>query len=368
MLAIFWGIVVARTIAVVLINEASYVIVDPLEHRRCRDYNDFPWLVGTTIMNIVVLDGYTLNPGDNPWTALEALGEVTVFDRTPPADVTVRGKDANVLVVNKVRISKEHLQRLPNLQYITVTATGHDCVDSVAAKKKAVPVSNVPVYGTNSVAQFVFATLLELCHRVITHDNAVRDGEWKERGDFSFSLTPQVELAGKTMGIVGFGRIGRRVGELANAFGMRVLAHSRTEENPPDYEGFEFLPLEKLARESDVISLNCPLTHQTNGFINAGLLSKCKPSAFLINASRGALINESDLASALTKEKLAGAALDVVSTEPIGADNPLLAAPNCIITPHMAWASLEARQRLLQTTVENVQAFIAGNPQHVVNL
>lgn len=318
-------------------------------------------------MNIVVLDGYTLNPGDNPWTPLEAAGEVTVFDRTTPADVTVRGKDANVLVVNKIRISKEHLQRLPNLKFITVTATGYDCVDTNAARKKSIPVANVPVYGTDSVAQFVFALLLQLTHHVTTHDQAVRDGEWKTRGDFSFSLTPQLELAGKTMGIVGFGRIGRRVAELANAFGMRVVAHSRSETDGPDYEDFQFLPLERLARESDVISLNCPLTHQTNGLVNASLLSKCKSNAFLINASRGALVDESDLATALTKGAIAGAALDVVSTEPIGADNPLLTAPNCIITPHMAWASLEARQRLMQTTVENVLAFSADTPQNIVN-
>lgn len=318
-------------------------------------------------MNIVVLDGYTLNPGDNPWTSLESLGDVTVFERSNPAEVTVRGKDANVLVTNKVRISKEHLQRLPHLQLICVTATGHDCVDSQAAKKKSIPVCNVPVYGTDSVAQFVFGLLLEICHGIAAHDTAVHGGEWAERGDFSFSLTPQVELSGKTMGIIGFGRIGRRVAALAHAFGMRVIAHTRTERDPPSYDDFGFVTLELLARESDVVSLNCPLTHQTNGLVNASFLARCKPTSILINASRGALVNENDLAEALTAGKLAGAGLDVVSTEPIGPDNPLLSAPNCFITPHMAWASLEARQRLMQTTVDNVAAFQRGEPQNVVN-
>ncbi len=319
-------------------------------------------------MNIVVLDGFTLNPGDNPWSPIESLGEVTVFDRTKPADVTVRGKDAEVLVVNKVRISKEHLQRLPNLKLVAVTATGHDCVDTNAARKKSVSVCNVPVYGTDSVAQFVFAQALHLSHQITAHDQAVRDGEWANRGDFSFSLTPQIELVGKTMGIVGFGRIGRRVAQIANAFGMRVVAHTKTESDPPEYDGFSFVTLDNLAREADVISLNCPLSHQTNGMINAAFLTRCKPTAFLINTGRGALVNELDLADALTAGKIAGAALDVVSKEPIGADNPLLEAPNCVITPHMAWASLEARQRLMQQTAENISAFQNGEPINCVNL
>ena len=318
-------------------------------------------------MNIVVLDGYTLNPGDNPWSPIEALGNVTIHDRSEPAEVTVRGKDANILVVNKIRISKEHLQRLPSVKLVAVTATGYDCVDTTAARKKSVLVANVPVYGTNSVAQFVFGQILQLSHQITLHDKAVREGEWKERGDFSFSLTPQVELVGKTIGIVGLGRIGRRVAEIANAFGMRVIAHTKTEENPLPYEGFSFEPLEKLARESDVISVNCPLTHQTNGMINANFLSRCRPTAILVNSSRGALVNELDLADALTSGKLAGAALDVVSKEPIGADNPLLEAPNCIITPHMAWSSLEARQRLMQLTADNIAAFQRGEPTNIVN-
>lgn len=317
-------------------------------------------------MNIVVLDGYTLNPGDNPWTPVEALGDVTVFDRTEPAEVTVRGKEAEVLVINKVRISKEHLQRLPNLRLLAVTATGYDCVDTNAARKKSVTVCNVPVYGTDSVAQFVIAQLLQLTHQISQHDAAVREGEWKKSGNFSFSLTPQTELAGLTMGVVGFGRIGRRVGELARAFGMRVIAHTRTEQDPPAWDDFSYVSLLKLAAESDVISLNCPLTHQTNGMINSSFLARCKPNALLLNASRGALVNEMDLADSLNSGKLAGAALDVVSKEPIGDDNPLLAAPNCIITPHMAWASLASRQRLMGVTAENIAAFQAGTPQNVI--
>ena len=318
-------------------------------------------------MNIVVLDGYTLNPGDNPWTPIQSLGDVTVFDRSDPAAVTVRGKDADILVVNKIRISKEHLQRLPTVKLVAVTATGYDCVDANAARKKSVLVCNVPVYGTNSVAQFVFAQILQLGHQISLHDDAVRQGEWKTRGDFSFSLTPQVELSGKTLGIVGFGRIGRRVAEIGLAFGMRVIAHTKTERDPLPNDGFAFVPLEKLARDSDVISINCPLTHQTNGMINSGFLSRCKPTAVLINSSRGALVNELDLADALSGGKLAGAALDVVSKEPIGADNPLLEAPNCVITPHMAWSSLEARQRLMQLTADNIVAFQQGEPINVVN-
>ncbi len=319
-------------------------------------------------MKIVVLDGYTLNPGDNPWTPIESLGEVTVYDRTDPADVTVRGKDAQILVVNKVRVSKEHLQRLPELGLIAVTATGFDCVDVNAARKKSVVVSNVPVYGTNSVAQFVIAQVLHLTHHIAKHDQAVREGEWSARGDFSFSLTTQIELHGKTMGVIGFGRIGRRVGELARALGMRVIAHTRTEVDPPEWEGFEFVPLTRLASESDVISVNCPLTHQTSGIINSGFLSRCKPSALLVNSSRGPLINELDLADALNKGKLAGAALDVVAREPIGDDNPLLGAENCVITPHMAWSSLESRMRLMQQTADNIAAFQRGEPQNVVSV
>lgn len=318
-------------------------------------------------MKIVVLDGYTLNPGDNPWTPIESLGAVTVFDRTDPADVTVRGKDAQILVVNKVRISKEHLQRLPELGLISVTATGFDCVDVNAARKKSVVVCNVPVYGTNSVAQFVMAQVLHLTHQIAQHDQAVRDGEWAARGDFSFSLTPQIELCGKTMGVIGFGRIGRRVGELARAFGMRVIAHTRSEVDPPSWDGFEFVSLSRLASGSDVISINCPLTHQTSGMINSGFLSRCKPTALLVNSSRGQLVNELDLADALNSDKLAGAALDVVAREPIGDDNPLLGAKNCVITPHMAWSSLESRMRLMQQTADNIAAFQRGEPQNVVS-
>ena len=318
-------------------------------------------------MKIVVLDGFTLNPGDISWAPLESLGDVEIHNQTQPAEVAARGKDADVLVINKIRISKEHLQRMPEVKMIAVTATGYDCVDTGAARKKSVVVCNVPEYGTTAVAQFVFAQLLHLCHRVDLHDQAVRGGEWEKRGDFSFSLTTQTELTGLTMGIVGLGRIGRQVARLGDAFGMRVVAHSRTEHAPLDYAGFAFMSLDELAREADVISLHCPLTHQTNGMIDANFLSKCKSTTVLINASRGALVNEVDLANALTTGKIAGAALDVVSMEPIGLDNPLLAVPNCTITPHMAWASRQARLRLMETTAGNIAAYQNGSPQNVVS-
>ena len=318
-------------------------------------------------MNIVVLDGYTLNPGDNPWHDLEQLGQVTVYDRSAESEILPRAVDADVLVVNKVRLTVDRLQQLPRLRLIAVTATGFDCVDTQAARERSIAVSNVPVYGTNSVAQFVIAMLLELCHHVAQHDEAVRDGGWQERGDFSFCVTPQVELFGKTLGIVGFGRIGRRVGQLGNALGMNVLATTRTPVESPGYDGFALVELEELVARSDVISLHCPLTEATAGMVDKAFLSRCKQSALLINASRGALVVEADLAQALRDGNLAGAAVDVVMAEPIETGNPLLQAPNCIITPHMAWATLEARRRLMQATVQNIAAFQYGTPQHVVN-
>ncbi len=318
-------------------------------------------------MHIVVPDGYTLNPGDNPWSDLAKLGTLTVHERTADEDIIERGRDAEILVINKVRLTQPRLQQLPRLKYITVTATGFDCVDTKAARQQSIPVSNVPVYGTDSVAQFVFALLMHLCHRVGLHDEAVRNGEWQTRGDFSFWKTPQMELAGKTMGIIGFGRIGRRVGELANAAKMKVVAHSRTMHDPPAYHPFAWFGLNDLVSQSDVISVNCPLTPDTRGMIDNRLLSLCKPTAILINASRGGLVAEEDLAGTLNEGRIAAAAVDVVSLEPIAANNPLLTAKNCVITPHMAWATLEARRRLMETTVANVAGFLAGKPVNVVN-
>ena len=329
-------------------------------------------------MKIVVLDGYTLNPGDNPWDEVAALGELVVHDRTAPQQVVERAAGAGIVLTNKTPLTAQDLERLPELRYISVLATGYNIVDTAAAARRGIPVSNVPVYGTDAVAQFVFALLLELCHRVGLHDRLVREGEWTKSGDYSFWKVPLVELAGRTLAVVGFGRIGRRVGELAHAFGMKVLAVEPPASEPPaeaappgpaapEYRPFAWASLEEAFAAADVVSLNCTLTPDNEGMVNATLLRRMKPTAFLINAARGQLVNEADLAQALAAGRLAGAALDVVSGEPIHPDNPLLEAPNCILTPHIAWAALEARRRLMRTTAENIRGFLAGNPQNRVN-
>lgn len=316
---------------------------------------------------IVVLDGKTLNPGDNPWTSLDELGDVVLFDDTEPGDVVARLADADIAVVNKVRLPAELLNQLPGLRFITVTATGFDCVDIAAARERDIPVSNVPTYGTDSVAQYAFALLLELSHRIGLHDQAVRNGEWESCGSFSFWKTPQVELAGKTLGIIGFGRIGRRVGEIGNAIGMRILACDQFQQNPPAYDAFAWATAEEVATEADAITLHCNLTPESGGMINCEFLGRMKPTAFLINAARGQLVDEVALAEALNSDRLAGAGLDVVSAEPIRQDNPLLSAKNCLLTPHMAWSTLAARQRMMATTAENVRAFLTGSPVNIVN-
>ncbi len=318
-------------------------------------------------MKIVVLDGFTLNPGDNPWRGVEAQGSFTVYERTPAEKILERSLGADIILTNKTPLSAETLAQLPDLKFIAVLATGFNVVDVAAARQRNIPVSNVPIYGTDSVAQFVFALLLELCHQVALHDKLVKQGDWTAIEDFCFWKTPLIELRGKTMGIVGFGRIGRRTAAVADAFGMKVIAHDLYQGAAPDYEGFEWAEMEALFQRSDVISLHCPLTPENGGFVDKSLLQQVKPGSFLINTSRGPLINENDLAEALNAGQLAGAALDVVSVEPIKADNPLLQARNCLITPHIAWATLEARQRLMQTTVENVAAYIAGSPINLVN-
>lgn len=318
-------------------------------------------------VHIVVLDGKTLNPGDNPWTGLEELGDVTLYDDTAPQEVESRLRDAQVAVVNKVKLPAAALSQLPELKLIAVTATGYDCVDIEAARQQGVPVCNVPTYGTDSVAQYAFALLLELCHRIGLHDQAVHNGEWQSCGSFSFWKTPQIELAGKTLGIVGFGRIGRRVGEIGNALGMRILACDPFQQNPPEFGAFGWATVEEIASQSDVVTLHCNLTDEDSGMIGHEFLGRMKPSAFLINAARGQLVDEVALASALNSDRLAGAALDVVSSEPISEDNPLLSAKNCLLTPHMAWSTLAARQRMMATTVENVRALLDGSPINVVN-
>lgn len=318
-------------------------------------------------MRIVVLDGYTLNPGDNPWDQVAALGELTVYDRTPAQQIVERAHPAQVVLTNKTPLSAETLGQLPELRFISVLATGYNIVDVETARQRAIPVSNIPVYGTDSVAQYVFALLLEHCHRVSRHDAAIRQGKWGESGDFSFWETPLVELTGLKMGIVGFGRIGRRVGELAHAFGMEVLAHDVFRGAPPAYQPFAWKEIDALFAEADVVSLHCPQTADNAGFVNRRLLDRMKSNAILINTARGGLVDEQDLAQALAAGQLAGAAIDVVSREPIVADNPLLSAPNIILTPHMAWATLSARKRLMRMTGENIRAFIDGAPINLVN-
>jgi glycerate dehydrogenase len=319
------------------------------------------------MVKIVVLDGERLNPGDNPWDEVAAYGLLEVHGWSRPEEVEKRAKGADIVLTNKSLLPANVIERLPELRYISVLATGYNIVDTKAARERSIPVSNVPIYGTDSVAQFVFALVLELCHHVGPHAAAVREGEWERSGTWSLAKTPLIELASKTMAVVGFGRIGRRVGELAHAFGMGVLAVDVREENPPGYRPFAFTPLEDAVRRADVVSLNCALTAENEGMVNRGLLGLMKPTAFLINAARGPLVREEDLAEALKAGTIAGAALDVVWTEPIRAGNPLLEARNCIITPHIAWASLEARRRLMKTTAENIGSFLSGKPQNVVN-
>lgn len=318
-------------------------------------------------MKIVVLDGCTLATDGNSWDALLPLGEVEIYDRSSPAEVAQRARNASVLITNKARIPGEVIAACPDLRFIAVSAAGFDCVDVAAASYRGIPVSNVPEYGTDSVAQFTFALLLELCHQVSRHADAVRDGEWTRSPDFCFWKAPLMELTGKTMGIVGFGCIGRRVGELAHAFGMSVLAHSRSHSAPPAYHPYAWASLDELFARADVISLHCPLTPETVGLVNHQRLQRVRPGAFLLNTSRGGLVVEQDLAEALNDGRLAGAAVDVIAEEPIRPDNPLLSARNCLITPHIAWATREARRRLLEATVANVANYLAGQPTNVVN-
>ena len=318
-------------------------------------------------VHMVVTDGHTLNPGDNPWDDLEALGRLTIHDRTSAEELLGRCRAAEILIVNKTQIRKAALAELDRLKLIAVSATGYDCVDVKAAGRQGVPVCNVPVYGTDSVAQYVFSAILHSWQSIAVHDAAVKAGEWSSQPDWSFWKTPLVELRDLTIGIVGFGRIGRRVGELAHAFGMRVLAHDPFAGAPPDYETFEWAELMDLFARSDVVTLHTPLTADNSGFVNRSLLAIMKPSALFINAARGPLVNEPDLADALNSGKIAAAVVDTVSSEPIRPDNPLLTARNILITPHLAWATLAARRRLMSQTVENIKAFLGGRPQNLVN-
>lgn len=317
-------------------------------------------------MKITVLDGYCLNPGDLNWDALAQFGDLEVFDRTPEGEAATRAAGSEIVLTNKTPLRAETLGRLPELKYIGVLATGYNVVDVAAAKRRGIVVTNIPIYGTASVAQFVFALVLELCHNVRLHADAVRAGEWTRSPDWSFWKTPLTELAGRTMGIVGFGRIGRQTARIADAMGMRVIANDTYRGDAPDYPDFRWAEREELLAECDVVSLHSPLLPETQGMINARSLRLMKPTAFLINTSRGPLVIDRDLADALNAGRLAGAGLDVLSLEPPDASNPLLSARNCLVTPHMAWATREARDRLMRMAVENVGAFLSGTPRNVI--
>jgi glycerate dehydrogenase len=313
---------------------------------------------------IVVLDGYTLNPGDLSWEGLFALGDCHVYDRTPADCLVERARDAEILLTNKTVLNRDVLVRLPALRYIGVLATGYNVVDVAVARQRGIPVTNVPTYGTRSVAQMTFALLLELTQHVGHHAWTVREGRWSSSEDFCYWDYPLIELDGLTMGLIGLGRIGRATGELARAFGMRVLGHDPM---VPPVEEIEATDLEHLLRSSDVVSLHCPLTEHNQHLIDARRLAMMKPTALLLNTARGPLIDEAALADALNSGRLAGAGLDVLAIEPPTVDNPLLQARNCLITPHIAWATRAARSRMMNTVLANIRAFLAGRAENVVN-
>ena len=320
-------------------------------------------------MKIVVLDGYTENPGDLSWTELEKLGQLTVYDRTAYEEsplIAQRIGDAEVIVTNKTPISQQTLEQCPNLKLIAVLATGYNVIDCAAARKKGISVVNVPTYGTASVSQYSIALLLEICHHIGHHDQSVHAGNWANNADWCYWDYPLIELEGKTMGIIGFGRIGQAEGRIARALGMRVLAYDLYPSDSGRAIG-AYVDLDTLYRQSDVISLHCNLTPENTRMINKDSIAKMKDGVILINNARGQLIDEQDVADALNSGKLAAAGLDVVYTEPIREDNPLLKAKNCIITPHISWAPKESRQRIMDVTAENIRAFLAGHPQNVVN-
>ena len=319
-------------------------------------------------MKIVILDARALNPGDLSYDCISQFGEVTHYDRTETEEETIaRIGDNEIILVNKVPITETVLEACPNIKLICVQATGYNIVDCAACAKRGIPVTNVPSYGTAAVAQFTMALILELCHRIGLHNHSVHQGDWIKSANFCYWLTPQMELGGKTLGIIGFGRIGRAVGQLAKAFGMRIIAYSRSQCEEGREIG-EYVDLDTLFAQSDIISLHCPQFTETENIINAQSIAKMKDGAMLINTARGGLVDEPALVEALQSGKLRGAAVDVVSQEPMCADNPLLATRKCIITPHIAWAPVESRQRLLDCVVENIRAFLNGTPQNVVNM
>ena len=318
-------------------------------------------------MKIVVLDGYTLNPGDLSWEALQKLGDVTIYDRTPADDVVERAKDAEIVFTNKTPMNEAILTSLPKLKFIGVLATGYNIVDVDAARQCGIVVSNVPGYGTTSVVQLTFALLLELTLHVQRHSDAVMDGKWARSADWCFWDYPLIELADKTLGIIGFGRIGEKVADVATAFGMNVIGSKRHQTNQSHRKNFRWAEIPELLEQSDVVSIHCPLLPETQGLINTENLARMKRSAFLLNTSRGPIIVDQDLADALNHGIIAGAGIDVLSVEPPAVDNPLFTAKNCLITPHIAWATKEARSRLMVIAVNNLAAFLAGKPVNLVN-
>lgn len=318
-------------------------------------------------MKIVILDGHAVNPGDLSWDFLNVFGQVTVYETTPAELVIPRIQDADIILINKIIIDTAVLNACPHLKLICVLATGYNVVDCEACAKRGIPVTNVPAYGTDAVAQFTFSLLLELCNRVGLHDQLVHQGQWPKHIGFCFWETPQMELAGKTMGIIGFGRIGRAVGRIAKAFGMKVLACNRS--RCPEGEAIaQYVDLDTLLQKSDIISLHCPQTPETVGLINRNTLAKMKDGAILLNTARGGVIDEAAVADALKTGKLKGFAADVVSAEPILSSNPLLTAPNCILTPHMAWAPIESRKRILTSATQSIEGFLSGNLVNTVNM
>ena len=318
-------------------------------------------------MKLVVLDGYTLNPGDLTWAGIEKLGDLEVHDRTPENLVVERSKGAQIIFTNKTPIREASISQLPDLKYIGVLATGYNVVDVDYAKQRGIVVANVPGYGTASVVQMTFALLLELCQHVKSHSDSVRKGDWAASPDFCYWNHPLIELAGKTIGIIGFGDIGQKVADIATAFGMNVLGFSRTKTDQTHRKNFRWANLDELLQESDVVSVHCPLFPETQGMINKDSLLKMKRSAFFLNTSRGPLMVDQDLADALNEGIIAGAGIDVLSVEPPSKDNPLFTAKNCLITPHIAWATKEARARLMGIAENNLSSFLNNKPINIVN-
>lgn len=312
-------------------------------------------------MKIVILESHAVNPGDLSWDVLHQFGQLTIYDRTEPADAATRIGDAEIVLINKTPVTAELLDACPSVKLICVQATGYNVVDCQAAKERGVLVCNVPNYSTNAVAQFTFSLLLELCNRVGLHDQTVHQGKWSQCTDFCYWDTPQMELYGKTLGIIGYGNIGKAVAKIGEAFGMKILASSRT--SRPGC-----VDLDTVLAQSDIITLHCPLTAENTGLINASAIQKMKDGAILINTARGPLLDEAAVTNALCSGKLRAAAMDVVSREPISPDNPLLTAPNCIITPHMAWAPVESRQRIIDCTCRSIEGYLINKPVNVVNL